>query len=145
MSLLSAVLPDYALPYLGRSQLLIFFKSQRQQRLVHANCAMRRVVVLKTAIQTLVTHSLVAMAVAGQLGDRDGYLLNGAIRIASYAGELFGRERWTKRRAARRLVEESRNMLRSGSVRVVMAFLRLRGGPSRRLLRPCSGVLISFC
>src|SRR5215203_4945994 len=84
-----AVLLDNAFTNLRGRELLFLFESQGYERLIHADRAVRRVIVFKTTIETLVSKTLVAMAVTRQLRDRHRNLLDCAISLASWTSKTF--------------------------------------------------------
>src|SRR5690348_16514042 len=94
---------------LRRAQLPFLLELEREQRFVHADRAVRRVIVFETTVKAFVAHAAIADAIARHLrqGRRD--FARGTISVASQSFKLLRRECWTKTRATRSSFEVRRN------------------------------------
>ena len=97
--LLPGIFSDDPLSYLcGRHAVLMHFIGL--QGFAHADGALRGVRVLKAAMQALVSHVHVAIAVARKLRERIGNLLGHFVSILRRPYEFVWREGWSERARA---------------------------------------------
>ncbi len=103
---------DNLFAYLRRRELLFLLQAIGHQRLVNARRAVRRMIVLITAMQALMAEALIAVAIAWKLRQRFRYLSGDLISLPRLTKELHRVKRRLKRACALRVLEVSRNPFR---------------------------------